>query len=207
MGMTAPQIAKLSLSTPQPMRTHQHVYEAIESAGFLKLYRTPLIERRRIGPHNVAMIDVFMRTYGQALEHNFEVSDVMRDEAPHPKSRNRVDVGMRINDRLFFWECQVSKLYHTRWYEKLRGYMRLYERREVMLAGDNFRCNLLLQDGPTLNRVRYFCQELLYKTHPSLNLFNFIEVIDHRRWNILTAPVWTPTWDDANGHTRKVSLM
>src|SRR3712207_3295382 len=40
LGLTAPEISRLSLSTPQPLKTHQQVYDKIEQLGLDRLYKS-----------------------------------------------------------------------------------------------------------------------------------------------------------------------
>src|SRR4051794_19028727 len=58
MGLSAPQIAELSRSTPQPMQTHQQVYDKIDELHLTRLYTSRRIQRRRVGDHNKLIINV-----------------------------------------------------------------------------------------------------------------------------------------------------
>jgi len=199
MGLNGPQIAKLSLSTPQEMRTHQQVYDKIQQLGLDRLYTSRKIERRRHGDHNKAIHDIFMKVCGQAMEYGYPVTDVFRDECPSPRTKLRVDVGMKIGSRLHLFEPQISPMERVRWHSRLDAYVRLYE-----ALREPFRSNWLVVDLPTAKRVRGYAREVLVRRkHPALSLFNFI-VLDAFRSepDILKAPVWLPTWSD-----RPVSLM
>lgn len=199
MGLNGPQIAKLSLSTPQPMRTAQHVYDKIQSLGLDRRYMSRMIQRRRIGDHNRAIHSVFMKVFGQAMEYGYTVREVMRDACPHPGSKLRVDVGLRILPRLHFFEPQLSPMEYVRWHARLDAYVRLYER-----LGQPFRSNWLLTDRTVVTKVSRHAREVLTRRrHPNLNLFNFITLHEFQTEpDILKAPVWTSTWGD-----RKATLM
>lgn len=197
MGLNGPQIAKLSLSTPQPLKTHQQVYDYIESANLVRLFTSPRIRRRRVGPHNEGMVEVFTKVCGQALEHRYEVREIMRDEAPEPGCRFRTDVGLTIGGEKaggrwfpFYFEYQSSPLEYTRWHAKLRNYIRLYE-----MIERPFRSCFILQNSEDVTSVRYTARKLLERDHPTLNLFYFITLGEFRRhWDLVRQEVWVPAW-------------
>lgn len=168
LGLNAQQIADLSRSTPQPFRHVRRVYEQLETQGLVKLFNSRRIASRRKGDHNQQIIRVFMKLYGQATEYGYEVSEVIRDASPHPRARFRTDLGLRIAPRLFFCEVQLSKIQQTRWHEKMRHYLRLYE-----LLGEPFRALFLVDRAQDIPRLREYGRDVL-RTRPNLNLYYFL---------------------------------
>ena len=191
MGLSGPQISALSLSTPQPLRSSTKVYDKIQELHLEKLFQSPKIKRRRYGPHNKLIHDVFMKVAGQAWEYGCEVADVMRDEVPAPKARFRPDIGLQINGRQYYFEVQISRLEFTRWHAKLKHYVKLYED-----TGEPFRVCLLLLDRPSVVRVRAYARVLLQEKHPNLNPFYFMTLGDFQtEWDVVRRPTWAWCWN------------
>jgi len=190
MGLNGPQIKKLSLSTPSPINHMSRVYEALDENGLERLYMSRRIERRRRGPHNRHIIDVFMRVFGHALGHGFTVSDVMRDECPVEGARFRTDVGMRINHRQFFFEIQISKLEYTRWRAKVKNYYRLH------LSGSKpFQACFLVSRDIDVHAVREAVRDALGE-RTRLNRFLVMTLDDFfATWDVVGKKCWLGAWD------------
>lgn len=186
-GLNAPQISKLSLSTPFKMGAHQSVYEAIETQGLGRLYTSRKIETRRKGYHNQTIMFVFMKMYGQASETRHSVHHVFRDEAPAPGVKFRPDLGMTIDSRRFLIEVQLSKLQFTRWRTKMQNYLTLYKK-----IKQPFRVLFLVEND--IVNLREYAREILFE-HPNLNLFLFMPLAQFdRQWDVLHEPCWEHAW-------------
>ena len=188
-GLNARQISELSLSTPRPMKTVQHVYETIESQNLSRLYRSRKIENRRKGDHNQNIIRVFMRLYGQALELGHEVTEVARDQIPEEGERFRPDLAMRIGGRQFYVEIQLSKIQQTRWHLKMRNYLRFYRR-----IGRPFRVLKLVDRSTDIPKLREYARQVLSR-NPSLNLYYFMTFGEfYQLGDVVSDEVWLGAW-------------
>ena len=192
MGLNARQIATLSLSSPQPLRTTQQVYDKIAALGLDRMYASRRVQNRRKGYHNQNIITVLMKLYGQALEYGLDVCDIHRDAVPEPDARFRPDLGLCIGGRRFFVEVQLSRIELTRWTAKMANYLRLYERHKRP-----FRALFLIDRAAGLPRVREYARWVL-RERPNLNLFLFATLADfERRGDVLYSPVWLGAKGDA----------
>ncbi len=191
MGLNAREISNLSYSWPRPISTVRQVYDKIEQLNLKRAYKTAQ-KKKRVGLHNENMIYAFSKLTGQALEHGFRVRDVMRDSAPEGM-RFRFDLQIRINQFLFFVEVQLSKIEGTRWGEKFRNYIRLYES-----LGQPFRCLVLVDKREDIAKIRRMARNQLRKMgHPNLNLFLFMTLDQFRNApDVVKGPVWSTVWSN-----------
>lgn len=197
-GLNARQISLLTLSCPQPIRTSQGVYDLIGSRGWERLYRSAQAKHRRKDFHDRQLNILWAKLVGQALEYGHPIDEFMRDQSPIEGLRFRPDLGMRIGDRLFFAELQLSKLEYTRWTEKMRHYLRLYK-----LVKRPFRVLFVIAKESNISKARHYAR-LVLCDRPQLNLFLFMTMEQFaRERDVLCGKVWIPTW-----HSRDpVSLM
>ena len=194
-GLNARQVSELSLSTPQPMRALQHVYDKIEGQGLARLYKSKKVENRRKGDHNQQIIRVMMKLVGQAYEYGYAVSELMRDGVPCDGARFRPDIGLKVGERQFYVEIQLSKIQQTRWHEKMRNYLRLYRG-----IRQPFRVLFLVDRAHDVPRLREYARQVL-EDRPQLNLFYFLTLAEFEyARDILKARVWYGAWHPKAKH-------
>lgn len=199
MGLNADEIKILTGAFHDPEKRIKHnslVYAYIDGRPELqKLYYAKKTKARRVGDHNKNIILSFMNLFGLAMKYGYEATDVLRDRAPEGE-KFRPDLVIRVGGRLFFCEIQLSKIQQTRWREKMRHYLRYYER-----VKQPFRVLFLVQGGQ-INTLRAYARDVL-KDHPALNLYYFMTLDQFRMTNDV---LHEPVWEGARSHA-KHSLM
>lgn len=187
MGMNAREIRDLSFSWPQPITTTQQVYDKIVQLNLKRRYKHGQ-KKLRVGSHNENIIYVFSKLTGQAVEYGLEVSDVMRDACPDG-ARFRPDLRMTIGERRFFVEVQLSKIEGTRWAQKFRNYLKLYE-----TIRTPFRVLFLIDKRDDVAKLKRYARWVL-KERANLNLYLFMTLAEFRyQTDILKARVWYGAW-------------
>src|SRR4051794_39531225 len=150
-GLNAREISLLTLSCPQPLTTSQGVYDLIQSRGWERLYNSAQARHRRRDFHDRQLNVLWTKLVGQALEYGHPVDEFLRDAAPVEGLKFRPDLGLRIADRSFYVELQLSKLEFTRWTAKMRHYVKLYR-----LLRRPFRVLFVIAKQSNVAKARYY---------------------------------------------------
>ncbi len=106
MGLNAREISEFSYSWPQPVTTTTQVFQMIDRLNLRRAYNRS--RKLRGGHHHANIAFAFTKLCGQAMEWDYEVTDVLRDESPVEGSRFRPDLGFQIDGKLFYVEAQLS---------------------------------------------------------------------------------------------------
>lgn len=188
MGLNVREIVELSYSWPQPITTTQQAYDKLKQLHLERLYKRK--DKKRAGSHNQNIIYVFSKLTGQALEYGMRVWGVTRDSCPEGM-RFRPDLSLIVNGRSFHVEVQLSKIEGTRWGEKFRNYLRLYESLKKP-----FRVLILIDKREDVGKLKRTARRMM-EDHPNLNLFLFLTLDQfHAERDVTKAKVWNGVWNN-----------
>ncbi len=184
MGLNAREISEFSYSWPQPISTVQQVFQMIERLNLRRAYNRA--RKVRGGHHHKMIAFVFMKLFGQAMEHGHEVTNIQRDQVPVEGMKFRPDLGGEIDGKLFYVEAQLSRIIHTRWGTKFRNYVKLYKKLKRPIT-----VLFLIDRVGDIATLRRYARDVLENEGVRFSIFRFLTIDQFRQErDILRINVW-----------------
>jgi len=210
-GLSMTDIRDFSMTWPQPITTIQQVSDKVKSLGLRTTFERR--NRKRIGPHNQAINNTFIRLAGQTLEQGWMVEKITRERKVFDFSPVRPDFYFEAvkgkRREAFCFEVQAAKTEFTLWGKKLSRYVQAYKELKQMQSrkddGINlFRVPIMVHSPDELTRARQEARRVLSKSgHEGLNLFLFalITDVERRYTDVVSREIWRSAWNGQNRWT------
>lgn len=196
-GLSQSEIRDFSLSWPQPITTVQQVSDKIKAMGLRTKYDHR--ERKRVGYHNKSINETFVKIASQLMQFGWSVERFTRERKVFDFSPVRPDFyleAVKGKSRIMYcFEVQASKSKFTLWGDKLRQYVKTYEKCD---HDQLIRVPIMVHSLDEMTRARAEARRILKEFgRDVLNLFLFtlIDEVKRKHDDVVSTRIWKSAWN------------